>query len=162
MKTIFSFFATILFTANAFSQTSSAEVTCRAQAKEQAVQIYSSCITEVRSAQVEHIRAEYQKELAALKNKYDSELKKVAGAKKVSKAQLAKEAKAAIKANKGTVAQTLPEKTNRNEATPVQSVSDETKVVPADSPTTSSEIAVKTEKENSSSDQIEIIDDSAR
>lgn len=160
MKTILSFFATVLFAAPALAQTSSAELTCRAQAKEQAVQIYSSCITEVRSAQVEKIRTQYQKDLANLKAKYDAELKKVAG-KKASKAQVAKEAKAAIK-SKGSIAQTLPEKANQSEATPVQGVSEETKVVPAENPSAASEVAVKTEKETSSSDQIEIIEDSAR
>ena len=74
MKTVLSFFITTLFANIAFAQ-SAAEVTCRAQAKETALQTYSSCITQARNAQVEQIRADYQKELAALKAKYDKELK---------------------------------------------------------------------------------------
>lgn len=80
MKTILSFFAAIFFTANAFPQTS-AELTCRAQAKELAMQTYSNCITQTRNQQVDEIRKNYQKELSSLKTKYDNELKKIGGGK---------------------------------------------------------------------------------
>ena len=124
MKTVFSFFATILFSANGFSQ-SSAEVTCRARAKEMAVQTYATCITEERTSKVEEIRKSYQKELADLKAKYDTELKKMAGPKALPKAAPAP----APKPVKG-VAQTLPKKTPSNtEPAPVQNVSEGTKVV---------------------------------
>lgn len=76
MKTVFAFFSTVLFSVSAISQTT-AEVTCRAQAKEAAVQTYSSCITTARATQVEEIRKNYKDELAALKAKYDKELKKM-------------------------------------------------------------------------------------
>ena len=75
MKTVLSFFVTTLFANFALGQTNAAEVTCRAQAKEMALQSYSSCITQARNQQVEQIRSDYQKELAALKAKYDKELK---------------------------------------------------------------------------------------
>ncbi|UOF01831.1 hypothetical protein [Bdellovibrio reynosensis] len=84
MKTVFAFFSTVLFSVSAISQTS-AEVTCRAQAKEAAVQTYSSCITTARANQVEEIRKSYKEELAALKAKYDKELKKMSGAAKAEK-----------------------------------------------------------------------------
>ncbi|MGZ3772231.1 MAG: hypothetical protein ACXVCY_00055 [Pseudobdellovibrionaceae bacterium] len=80
MKTVLSFFATTLFTANAFTQTS-AELTCRAQAKELAMQTYSNCITQARNHQIEEVRKNYQKELSNLKVKYDNELKKIGGPK---------------------------------------------------------------------------------
>lgn len=151
MKTILTFFAIILFTNPSFSQ-SSAEVTCRAQAKEVAVQTYASCITQARASQVDDIRKSYQKELADLKQKYDSELKKVSGNQKSAKSSAVK-AKAP-RATKG-VAKELPTKEAAViDATPVQTVSEGTKVV-AVAPEESSQ---SVEKEAQAADQIEIID----
>ncbi|MNT15468.1 hypothetical protein D3C72_1505210 [compost metagenome] len=100
MKTVLSFVVTTLFTNMAMAQTA-AEVTCRAQAKEVAVQTYSSCITQARNQQVEQIRADYQKELTALKAKYDKELKGISSKKEnkdaVTGAALAAPAAAAPK-----------------------------------------------------------------
>ncbi|MGZ3769607.1 MAG: hypothetical protein ACXVCP_18525 [Bdellovibrio sp.] len=80
MKTLISFFFTILFASNTFAQ-SSTELSCRAQAKELAMQTYSSCMTQARNHQVEDIRKNYQKELSALKNKYDHKIKQIGGSK---------------------------------------------------------------------------------
>lgn len=163
MKTVISFFATILFAANAFTQTS-AEVTCRAQAKEIAMQTYSSCVTDARNKQVDEIRKNYQKELSDLKSKYDKELKKMgsgtaaAGKKSKNSAPTVKEVKearaAAPKPVKG-IAKELPSKAPSVEATPsVQTVSEGTKVVAVGS----EEPAVGLEKEASDADQVEIIE----
>lgn len=155
MKTVLSFFATVLFAANAFTQTS-AEVTCRAQAKEIAMQTYSSCITEARNNQVEEIRKNYQKELSDLKTKYDKELKKMnGGSKKASKHATAPTVKEvqAPRPVKG-IAKELPGKAPMAvEAAPVQAVSEGTKVVAV-----GSEEPSNLEKEAAEADQVEIIE----
>ncbi|WP_374073388.1 hypothetical protein [Bdellovibrio bacteriovorus] len=154
MKTILSFFATILFTANAFTQTS-AELTCRAQAKEIAMQTYSSCITEARNNQVEEIRKNYQKELSDLKAKYDKELKKMNGGKKAAKHSAGPTVKEvqAPRPVKG-IAKQLPGKAPvSSEAAPVQTVSEGTKVVAVGSEEDSG-----LEKEAAEADQVEIIE----
>lgn len=157
MKTALSFFATILFTANAFTQTS-AELTCRAQAKEIAMQTYSSCITEARNNQVEEIRKNYQKELSDLKSKYDKELKKMNGGKKTAKRTApptVKEVQAvpAPRPVKG-IAKELPGKAPvSSEVAPVQTVSEGTKVVAVGSEEDSG-----LEKEAAEADQVEIIE----
>ncbi len=153
MKTVLSFFVTILFTANAFTQTS-AELTCRAQAKEVSVQTYSTCITEARAHQVEEIRKSYQKELADLKSKYDKELKKIGGGKKAKNAAptVAKEVQAP-RPVKG-IAKELPGKTpTQGDAVPVQTVSEGAKVVAV-----GSEEPANLEKEAAEADQVEIIE----
>jgi ribosomal protein L44E len=68
--------ALTFFARSAYAE-SAAELTCKAQAKEIAVQTYSSCITESRNSQIEQIRKSYKEELANLKSKYDRELKKM-------------------------------------------------------------------------------------
>lgn len=151
MKTILSFFATILFSVSALPQTS-AEVTCRAQAKEIAVQTYSSCITEARNTRVDEIRKSYQKELADLKAKYDKELKKMSG-KSGSKKTANKEVQPPVPA-KG-VAKTLPGRTPvEGDAMPVQTVSEGAKVVAVGSDEGSDSV----EQEAAEADQVEVID----
>lgn len=175
MKTVFSFFATILFSTSAFTQTSSSsEVMCRGQAKEIAMQTYTSCITTARATQVEEIRKNYQKELADLKNKYDHELKRMNGGA-VSTAAPKKNVKAqpvvAAKPLKGAkpvkgIAKELPVKNSESASTlPVQTVSEGTKVVavtPAITPETSSNSMSSSydavESEAAEADQVEIID----
>lgn len=135
MKTVFIFVLSLFATSNVFAAAeTSAEVMCRAKAKELAISTYSSCVTEARQAKVEEIRAGYQKDLANLKSKYDKELKKLANkaAKKEAVAPItAKEIQlqAASKPVKG-VAKQLPTKAaSPAEVAPVQSVSEGTKVV---------------------------------
>ena len=159
MKTIFSFFGIILFGLSAHPQ-SSAELTCRAQAKEVAVQTYSNCITEARNSQVEQIRSDYQKELAAVKNKYDKELKKLSGAagKKSAKSKTptAKEVRAASpKASKGVATQ-LPARNATVDATPIQNASEGTPVVTMMGSEVQSDSSL--EKEAAEADQIEIVE----
>lgn len=156
MKTVFSFIAMILFTSNAFPQTSY-ELTCRAKAKELAAQTYASCVTEARNAQVDQIRTNYQKELAALKSKYDKELKKMAGSSNSTTSHTSKKtAKNASKAqNSQAVATQLPVKAGGTaDATPVQTVSEGSKVVAVGSDKGSENV----EKEASDADQVEIIE----
>lgn len=59
------------------AQTTSAELTCRQQAKEVAADTYKNCMTEQRQSQLEKIRKDYKEDLAKLKTHYDTELKKV-------------------------------------------------------------------------------------
>ena len=154
MKTVFSFLITVLFSANAFTQTA-AELSCRAQAKEIAMQTYSSCITQARNSQVEEVRKNYQKELADLKAKYDRELKKMTGGKSATASAPSKiKQMPASRPVKG-IAKELPSKaTVGTETAPVQHVSEEaTKVVAV-----SSEDASGIEKEASDADQVEIIE----
>lgn len=153
MKTVFSFFATIFFSLSALPQ-SSAELTCRSQAKEIALQTYSACITEARTSQVEEIRKNYQKELADLKSKYDKELKKMGSGntKKAAKATPAVREVSAPVPTKG-IAKKLPGKAQTSEAIPVQTISEGTKVVAVGSEETDD-----LEKEAAEADQVEIID----
>lgn len=158
MKTVFSFFAMILFTANAFPQTSY-ELTCRAKAKEIAAQTYSSCVTEARNTQVEEIRTNYQKELMALKSKYDKELKKMGGgsSKKSAKSTpVNTEAQTApvVLPTKGIAKQLPARNVHSSEAAPVQTVSEGAKVIAVGG----DKGAASLEKEASDADQVEIID----
>lgn len=157
MKSVLSFFSVIFFSGYAFAQgQSSAEVTCRAQAKEAAVQTYSSCITMARTNQVDEIRKNYQKELADLKMKYDAELKKMGAGKKAPK-QAAVKVKDSGKTKGATkgVAKELPLKEPTvAEVQPIQVVNDEAKVV-AVGPEEGSQTL---ENEVQAADEIEIID----
>jgi hypothetical protein len=136
MKTVITFVLSTFFASGLMAaETSSPEVVCRAKAKEIAIQTYSSYVTESRQAKVDEIRTGYQKDLAALKSKYDKELKKLVNknAKKEALAVpvTAKElqVQAASKPVKG-VAKQLPTKAaSPTEVAPVQSVSEGTKVV---------------------------------
>lgn len=82
----------LMITGNSFAAKNSAEVMCRAQAKDIAMQTYSTCITDARHKQVDEIRKNYQKELSELKTKYDKQLNKITG----GKTDKSKAAKAAI------------------------------------------------------------------
>lgn len=163
MKTVFSFFSTLLFSVSAVSQSNSAEIMCRGQAKEIAMQTYTSCITQARATQVEEVRKAYQKELTDLKNKYDQELKRIGGsgankktAKNITPAPAAKSLKAA-KPLKG-IAKELPAKNaESSETMPVQTVSEGTKVV-ATGPEPSAMATDAVESEAAQAEQIEIID----
>ncbi len=113
----------------------------------------------------EDIRKNYQKELADLKSKYDKELKKMNGGAKKSKNVAPalppiKEVKEAH-ARRPTplpvkgIAKELPAKAaDSEEATPIQGVSEGTKVVTVTSEPPDSGL----EKEASESDQVEVIE----
>lgn len=128
MKTLGSFFTTILFSVNSFSQ-SSAEVMCRAQAKESAVQTYSNCITQARNNKVEEIRKNYQKELTQLKAKYDQELKQLGASKKSKKAMTT--TPVTVPTPVKGIAKELPSKApvESMESLPIQNVSNGDKVI---------------------------------
>lgn len=152
MKTIFSFFATTLFAANAFTQ-SSAELTCRAQAKDLAMQTYSSCMTQARNNQVEEIRKNYQKELTALKTKYDSKLKTLSGGKADKKTAQSKTQGKELTQNKVPTT-VLPQKNLTPEAKEAPYVADSAKVIAVDTEQNSE----NPYNEPSSTDQVEVID----
>lgn len=130
--------ASLLMTVSAHSQTSSkAELTCRNQAKETAVQTYSSCITTARNSQVDEIRKNYQKDLAGIKAKYDEELKKLShlpatvaaattksSAKKTKSSKAAKSQKVLKSQSQELVTELPPKLTPSVEAPPVQNDSD--------------------------------------
>jgi ribosomal protein L44E len=121
---------------NAFAEAVS-ELTCKAQAKEIAVQTYSNCITQARNNEIEQIRKNYKEELASLKSKYDRELKKMGSIKaakpttamakpaKRSTAPTVQEVTSAIEAPKATkgIARQLPTRKATNEL-PVKAVTD--------------------------------------
>ncbi|MBO9667349.1 MAG: hypothetical protein J7501_11115 [Bdellovibrio sp.] len=154
MKTVLSFFVTTLFAVQAFPQNSSSDLMCRAKAKEIAASTYSSCVTEARNQQVEQIRANYQKELAALKTKYDKELKKMGGKKAASNTLTTTEVKPSSKSVKGLAKQLPAKSSNQNEATPVQTVTEGEKVV-AVGPERSAEVL---ENDSMDASQVEIND----
>lgn len=152
MKSKLSFLGIFLLTATATAQTSF-ELTCRAKAKEVAAHTYSNCVIESRNSKVEEIRSNYQKELSALKSKYDKELEKIGGgnvkssnkgadlnaqgtepATNNSKSKANPKAKLDMKpgkALKSDLARKLPGKatTPLTEAVNTQSISDENKVI---------------------------------
>ena len=116
---------TLSFTSFAQAPSSSAELTCRSEAKEIAVQTYQSCVTTARQKRIEEIRKEYQAKLGELKSHYDSELKKLspsqAAAASQSKKVATKQKKS--KENSSSSASGLPKKKNENVQTlPVQNV----------------------------------------
>ncbi|MFM6928677.1 MAG: hypothetical protein ACKOX6_09440 [Bdellovibrio sp.] len=157
MKTSLLFVVTSFFGMTAFAQSGSSDLMCRAKAKELASSTYSSCVTEARNQQVEQIRANYQKELAAVKAKYDRELKKMSGKKQTAKDSLSvkevKEVKLA-KPVKG-IAKTLPAKANtQSEAAPIIEATEGEKVVAM----TPERVAEPLEQEQVGADQIENID----
>ena len=165
MKTVFQILMITLFAGIAQAQqvSSSAEVMCRAQAKEAALQAYSGCVTTARNNQIEQIRADYKKELADVKSKYDKELKKLSGGGKKSAKKAApvtvKEVSAAKapKATKGVATQ-LPSRNSVSEAPPVQHINDATAVVataPAEAEHTSDS---SIEAEAAQAEQMEIIE----
>lgn len=94
------------------------ELTCRAKAKEVALEFYQGCMTEGRTQKINSIREEYKSELSALKSKYEGMLKEM---KTTDKAALAP--KKTETPTKG-VARQLPAKTVDNgPALPIQSES---------------------------------------
>lgn len=117
MKTVLSFVFTIFFANNTFaaanSSSGSGEVMCRAKAKEIATSTYSNCMEEYNTAQVKSIREAYQKDLAAMKAKYDKKLKALKkGSSNVNANNSAKPAKG--------VTQELPTKSvSQSETAPV-------------------------------------------
>jgi hypothetical protein len=166
MKTVLSFFVTVLFSANAFSQSNSSEIMCRGQAKEIAMQTYTSCITQARATQVEEVRKNYQKELSDLKNKYDAELKRIGNNANKSIPKATKNAAAPTAAPKSVkaaepvkgIAKKLPAKNAESSQTlPVQTVSEGTKVV-AVAQDQSAASMDPIESEAAQADQVEIID----
>lgn len=83
--------ASLLIGANALAQeavqtplirsSSEIETSCRSKAKEIAAETYRSCVSDQKNAQIEQIKKEYQAKLQALKAHYESEIKKMNGAK---------------------------------------------------------------------------------
>lgn len=72
------------------------EASCKIKAKEAAAQIFRSCMTDGKNAQLEQIRKEYQQKLGAMRADYEKELNRLSKLKKESKAE-AKEPKNEIK-----------------------------------------------------------------
>lgn len=154
MKTIAAFFALIFFSGNAHAQTS-AEVTCRAKAKEIAIQTYSSCVTEVRNSQVQSIRSDYQKELADLKQKYDRKIQKVAPAKNNNVTIKSKAGVSSPRPVKG-IAKDLPKRVDTSLQTGTVNPADEMEVSTVT--VSSSDADSVIDREAQEADQLEIID----
>jgi len=127
----------VLFIVPAALAQSSSELTCRSQAKEIALQTYQTCITTARQQRIDEIRKEYQAKLTDLKSHYDSELKKVSGAKVESKNSIKQtpvKAERRARGEKGSpgVVRALPQKQNKNEALSMQTIPEGTKAVSSD------------------------------
>ncbi len=140
----------LVFGVKAFGQTSQ-ELSCKAQAKEIALQTYQGCVTEARKEQIDSLRKEYSAKLGELKEHYNKELKRAAGKEASKEATeessseegtiqlktIKKPAKTTMnmKFEKGTkgLARMLPKKQSRTSpALPVNTVNEEIKVIPAD------------------------------
>ncbi len=157
----------MIFALNAFGQ-SSQELTCKAQAKEVALQTYQGCVTEARKGQMDTLRKEYAAKLAELKEHYNKELKKAAGKEAAKEAneeststeegsiQLKPTKKAVktsmnVKMEKGTkgLARMLPKKQSKTlAAMPVNTVSEDVKVVPAEDTSSIETAASQMDAEN--------------
>ncbi len=75
----------LVFGVKAFGQTSQ-ELSCKAQAKEVALQTYQSCVTDARKDQIDSLRKEYSAKLSELKEHYNNELRKAAGKEAIKEA----------------------------------------------------------------------------
>ena len=60
------------------------ELLCRIKAKELAADMYRGCITTSRTQQIDQLKKEYQDKLRAMKSDYESQIKKLTGAKATS------------------------------------------------------------------------------
>lgn len=151
MKTVLSFVLTILFANTTFAaapqSSSSGEVMCRAKAKEIATSAYSGCMNEYNTAQVKAIREAYQKDLAAVKAKYDKQLKAL---KKGSSNVNANNTATPVKSPKG-LAKELPAKAvNQTETAPVIAPASDEPVValkPASDSALENEAAIQDQSE---------------
>jgi hypothetical protein len=132
--------ASYLLAAQTVRAQSDIELSCRAKAKEVAVEAYTGCVSEGRKARLSEIRTSYKAEVASVKAKYDQMLKDMGTPNASAKAAPAKKAKAAAptrmgRAEKPTtgVAKSLPAKQNDNgPALPLTGESDEQAVVTVD------------------------------
>ncbi len=120
MKTLI---ATLLFiSSTSIAAQPSYELSCRAQAKEIAAQTYKTCLTDNRNAELEQIKLDYQAKLNALKEQYQSDLKKLAKAKsapapKAEMSTVAAESEAAPATS--TKASTLPDESEMDLPEPI-------------------------------------------
>lgn len=109
----------------AFAQNSSVELICRSKAKEVAAETYKGCVTELKQAQIEKIRTDYQSKLKELKDYYDGELRRVNGKSpqqnsqangSISKSKAPQQSQSGVRKNPQTgarsMAKSLPPKTN--------------------------------------------------
>ena len=55
------------------------DVMCKAKAKSTAIDVYKTCVTENRSAQIEQIRKNYSEKLKNLKDDYEQDIKRLGG-----------------------------------------------------------------------------------
>lgn len=85
MKTvIFGLLSVVAASGVALAQTPQApdyELLCRMKAKEVAANSYRGCMTESRAQHIDQLKKEYQEKLRAMKNEYESELKRLAPSK---------------------------------------------------------------------------------
>lgn len=113
-------FTVIVSSVDAAKAEGTIEVSCRAQAKEIAVQTYQNCVTQARTQRIQEIRKEYQAKLSDLKSTYDQELKSVAGEKATRKM---KGLKSTVRGNK------LPEKLIPTKKLPIRQTEESNAVV---------------------------------
>ena len=140
----------LVFGFKAYGQTSQ-ELSCKAQAKEVALQTYQSCVTEARKDQIDSLRKEYSAKLSELKEHYNNELRKAAGkeaAKEASEESNSEEATIQLKPSKKpaktsqnlkakkvskSLARVLPKKQSMTTAAlPVSNITEDMKVVAAE------------------------------
>lgn len=82
MKTLIAL--TLFISGTSYAAQPGYELSCRAQAKEIAAQTYKTCLTDNRNSELDQIKKDYQAKLNALKDQYQSELKKMAATKSVA------------------------------------------------------------------------------
>ncbi len=144
----------LVFGFKAYGQTSQ-ELSCKAQAKEVALQTYHSCVTEARKDQIDSLRKEYSAKLSELKEHYNNELRKAAGkeaakeaVKEASEESNSEEATIQLKPSKKpaktsqnlkakklskSLARVLPKKQSvTTAALPVSNITEDMKVVAAE------------------------------
>lgn len=81
---LLAFSATVLVSFQA-SANEDVDLMCKGKAKTIAIETFKTCVTENRSAQIEQLRRSYSEKLKALKEEYDSEIRRLGGKTKSAK-----------------------------------------------------------------------------
>lgn len=64
------------------------ELMCRNRAKEVAAETYKNCVTENKQTQIKEVRKDYEKELAAVKSRFENKLKKISKGESVKESTI--------------------------------------------------------------------------
>jgi len=80
-------FLTLNSSVGVFASENSAELTCRAKAKEIAADTYRDCVNEYKGAEIQRLKKDYQERLRSLKDDYQREVENLGVKTKTAKVQ---------------------------------------------------------------------------